>query len=551
MTRHSPLPVLPVFATLALACVGTAIWHLAAGLRTVGEGNARRHNVVLISIDSLRQDHLGAYGRTPEFAPDLAVSPNLDRLTQRGTTFEDAWTTSSWTLPAHAALMTGQSDRSHGVEDDGFALHPDQGTLAEQFSAAGYRTAGIFSGPYLSSRYGFDQGFDSYSSAMMSVEQLTAHLRGVSAERVARGLPPLSAREVEYLRDRVTHWDVTSPRLHELAVRFLEAESEQPFFLFLHYFDTHYDYLPDEAEPGLAAKFDPDYGGHFEPVDWHSDPAVRNPDPPYERRLSERDLAHARAMYDAEIHWVDRHVGMLLEVLKQQGLAEDTIVCVLSDHGDEFFDHGGIAHRSTLFPELTRIPLILAGPGIEACRVREQVQIIDVPQTLLDAAGVRATTEDWYPEGRSLTAALEGRSLPQRSSLHRILSGRMVLESWRDEQFAVLRQLVPGHPSEGLLHFEPFLKDGEPLYLVYDRREDPAETAPLPASDPRYARALAGYAARFQLSEEFAAGLPSGCRLAPPLTPTEREKLEQLGYVSDEAADPAASQLRFAPFPAP
>ena len=128
-------------------------------LTACGQEPAGKFNVVLISIDSLRADRTGPYGHRPEFAPALDVTPNLDRLAQSGTVFEDAWSSSSWTLASHMALMTGLTDRGHEVEFDDFALDPLRATLAEQFRAAGYATGGYFSGSFLEPQYGFGRGF--------------------------------------------------------------------------------------------------------------------------------------------------------------------------------------------------------------------------------------------------------------------------------------------------------------------------------------------------------------------------------------------------------
>ncbi|MCH2111892.1 MAG: sulfatase, partial [Planctomycetes bacterium] len=348
-------------------------------------------HVVIISIDSIVRDRLGYYGHTPQYAPELEVSPHLDSFATQSAVFDNAWSTTSWTLPAHAALLTGLSDRNHGVEADHFALDPLRTTLGEQFKSAGYTTAGFFTGPYLDPKYGFAKGFDIWDSAMMSPEELARHLDDWMERRARAGMPEPSQEEIRGIRDRVSHWDITSPRVNKGAMDFIEEHKEgDPFLLMLHYFDAHYDYLPDSLEKGLGQRFDPGYVGNMRGENWYFNPAVRAQEPPFERRISERDLGHILALYDAEIHWVDRHIGAVLKSLKDNGLWENTIVAIVADHGDEFFEHGMLGHRSTLFPELTSIPLLIRIPGQfeDGQRIQGLARIFDVGPTLLDYAGL-------------------------------------------------------------------------------------------------------------------------------------------------------------------
>lgn len=549
------------------AALPSAFLLLAAAAGCGGErprGPAEPLNVILISIDSLRADRLGCYGHRPEFAPEIPVSPQLDALAAEGAVFDAAWSTTSWTLPAHMALLTGLSDRVHGVVNDEYALHPQRRSVAQEFQDAGYATAGFYSGPYLDPRYGFGRGFARYESALLPFEQAPAEKRAeIVAELRRLGAEPTPKN----VTDRWSHWDVTSPRVSAGGIEFLEQSRDRPFFLFLHYFDAHYDYIPDAAEAGLGARFDPEYRGTMDGARWYFNPAVID-QASGERRIGERDLRHVMALYDAEIHWVDRHIGALLQRLKDLGLYERTIVCVTADHGDEFFEHGGIGHRSTLYQELTRIPLILRIPGgtPPGRRVPELVRIYDLAPTLLDYAlgGTLAETC-----GASLRPYLEGDAAPPRALQQRIFGfhrGRVnIREGYRDPRFAVLRQLTidPETSTEALAHFtqrtwtaqqQPALA-GRPRYDVFDRSEERAELHALAPADPRYRQALTGACRLFQELEARAARLPHPA-FAPPPTAEDQAVLAQLGYADDPSASevpprPPLAERHVGPFPPP
>ncbi len=546
------------------ACwAGLSLLAAACGQEATG-----RYNVVLISIDSLRADHTGPYGHRPEFAPDAAVTPNLDRLAADGAVFEDAWTSSSWTLPAHMALMTGLTDRAHGVEHDAFALDPLRTTLAEAFHADGYVTGGAYSGPFLEPKYGFDRGFDEYRSGMLQPEEFAQMVAQKNAQRARDGLPPLKPEDVKGMRDRISHWDLTSPRVNAFARDFLDRHAGQRFFLFLHYFDAHYDYLPDRGDAATARAFDPGYTGSFHGEDWFFDAQKRvlswpTPQQPVAQRLiNERDLHHAEALYDAEIHWVDRHVGEVLAQIEALGLKEDTIVIVTADHGDEFFDHGSIGHRSTLYRELCHIPLVIRVPGGQSGqRVPGLVRIYDLAPSLLDWCGLPPLAE---AQGRSVRPFLDGAAADGRTSLHRIyarfnrdLFGRHnVREAFRNERFSVVRHLEPLDQlatPEGL----PFGPFPDPRFgrdfLVFDRREDPQEVRPLPATDPRWREAVDAFCAAWTVNEREAAALPASpaaARQSAAASADEQAALAALGYVQGE--QPAGERHPpLLPFPSP
>ena len=521
-------------------------------------------NVVLVSIDSVRRDHLGIYGHRPRYAPEVAISPNIDALAQEGVVFDDAFTTTSWTLPAHMSLMTGRSDLAHGVLTDRFHLDPQHRTLAQEFAAAGYATAGYYSGPYLSGKYGFNAGFENYESGMISSGDFRNMVIDDNAKRKAQGREPMDEQMIAQLRDRMSHWDITSPKINELAEGFIDQSSDDPFFLFVHYFDAHYDHIPQSINPRLAQLFDPSYSGDFDGSNWYFDSRVMDLSPPYARHISERDLNHVIANYDAEINWVDHHIGKLIEKLKEKGVWDNTIIMVIADHGDEFFEHGSIGHRSTLLAEQVRIPMVLRAPNMPAAgsRISNLSRIYDVAPTLLDLA-----TNKSLPgaEGESLSADINGDTI-DRSAFQNIFSGATrrsrslnIRDGWRNSRFTVLRSFRydQANSNDELTVVTPLPRSStnNSPYLVFDRTRDPRETSPLVPNDPRYAEALKLYTIAFDKYQQYLDKVKHSATadcLIDSLSAEEDAVLGSLGYATatiDDANEFDVMAIRLADLP--
>jgi len=530
-------------------------------------------NVVLISMDSVRQDHVGAYGHRPEFAPDIQVTPHLDALAQEGVVFDEAWATTSWTLPSHMTILTGLSDATHGVVHDFVRLDPLRHTLAEQFSAAGYATAGFYSGPYLDQKYGFEKGFDYYASGMMPDGEREAWMQARSLElaaaKRANGQPDaITPADISGLRDRLSHEDITSPRINEQGLTFLDTHGDEPFFLFLHYFDAHYDHIPDKAEPGLGERFDPSYAGNFPPDRWYFNPAVRTIDQRTGRptqQIGDRDLRHIMAMYDAEIHWVDRHIGEIVQKLKDLGVYDNTIIAVISDHGDEFFEHGNIGHRTTLFAEVLKIPFILRVPdeARAGARVEELVRTYDLAPSLLDYAGLGEMPEAEGQSVRSFVDALDSDAAQLAALGHLTQLGRVngnmwraqTQEVWRDDRFTLLRIMgTPAPFAEGSTEPVTFRQSALPngmSYMFFDRENDPFERQPLTRSHPEYKAAIQRFMTTVRAQRAHRGSLPQSAwesRYPQPMTQEELTTLIALGYLPANTKIEDAQTTRVAPF---
>jgi arylsulfatase A-like enzyme len=333
---------------------------------------AAGYNVVLISIDSLRADHLGAYG----YARD--TSPTMDGLAKEGVLFRNSSSTSSWTLPAHMSLLTGRSLLGHGVVSDDRSLPASVGTVAESFQKGGYETHAIVSAPYVHSRYGFAKGFDDYDD-----------------------------RTIYFETNEDSYRSVTAPRLIEAANAYVGQKRDRPFFLFLHFWDVHYDYAPGAPYDRM---FDPDYAGKVDGNNFYFDPAIR-------AGMDQRDLDHLLALYDGEIRLVDDHIAKLRAELARLGLADRTIFAIVADHGDEFFEHGNKGHHRTLYDEVIRTPFVLHVPGLQprSAVVTDEVSLPDVGPTLLGLAGLARLDG---AEGRDFSGLYSGAPLPPPGTVH-------------------------------------------------------------------------------------------------------------------------------------
>ncbi len=370
-------------------------------------------NVVLITLDSVRADVLGAYGDDPRFT-ERSSSPRLDRLAAEGLLVEQAYSSSSWTLPSHVSIFTGQPDLVHAVEQDGHEIHPSLPLLSETLQRAGYRTAGFYSGPYLDKAFGFARGFDTYEAcygddlrwAMEDLRRAQAQLEPTQGSKGQRLDALTSYAAAQQRVELASHRDRSSKHVADALIDQLDkhAKSARPFFLFGHFFDPHYDYAPPEE---FRKAFDPDYAGEGIERDFIRNPAIATfHEGGRTRVIDERGLQHLWAMYEAEVAWTDSQIGRVLDRLDELGLVENTLVIVTADHGDEFFEHGSIGHRSTLHDELVHVPLIVrwARDFAPGSRLEMPLSLIEIAPTILRAVGLHPGAS----LGSGLQSVIEG-----------------------------------------------------------------------------------------------------------------------------------------------
>jgi arylsulfatase A-like enzyme len=307
----------------------------------------RAKGVILVSIDTLRRDHVGAYGYAKP------TTPRLDALARAGILCEDAVSTSSWTLPAHLSMLTSADPGAHGGTDMSHGYNRRVPTLPSLLRKAGFATQAVTSHLYVSAVYGVDDGFD--------------HLD--------------------------FHQDRRAAEVADRAIEILDRVGDRPFFLFLHLYDPHWHYDPPAAQRRL---FEKPYAGALTGL-WQ-DFSKRN-----RSNTSAADLEHLLALYDGEIRYTDDEVGRILDHMKARGLDRGTLVVVTSDHGEEFLEHGSWEHQKTLYEEVIRVPLVVSGPGVAPRKEPAQASLLDVMPTILAWAGVPAPP---VQQGKNLLAPL-------------------------------------------------------------------------------------------------------------------------------------------------
>lgn len=428
-------------------------------------------NLILISIDTLRPDRLGAYGY------DRDTSPNTDRLAREGVLFRQAISPSSWTLPAHASLFTGLLPHRHGAVRFGFStpLPQEVDTLAELLWDAGYDTAGFADGGFVTLELGFDQGFDVYGDP---------------------GLANRGKRRFTEIVAKAEDW--------------LAAGRPLPFFLFLHTYEVHLPYQPPPpydtmfAAPGYTGLFaggmsDAQFAAMLKSDDWIPNAA----------------LPQLEALYDGGIRSMDAALGELLALLDRQGLTDSTCVVLTSDHGEEFREHGSLFHRQAkLYEENVRIPLIVRCPGrVPAGRVVEQpVSLIDLMPTLLELAGAPVPAG---LDAHSLLPALTGAAPPADRPIVSECDGSAALST------GVVRALRVGNDKL----IESSVPVHSPLEL-FDLAADPGEQRDLHAGRPD---AVADLRAALAVAVVGTRGTPAEAGEAT-LDEAAREHLRALGY---------------------
>lgn len=306
-------------------------------------------NVILITISTLRADHVSCLGYKRD------TTPNLDAFARENVLFRNAFATSSWMMPAHGSIFTSLYPSIHGATHIDKKLANEHYTLAEILKDNGYYCVGFCCNPRLDEEHGFAQGFDFYDDYSVSV--------------ILHSLVLGNEEDFDINRHR------TNALINDVAIGWLQNNTHKPFFMFIHYYDNHWDYLPPSPYREL---YDPDYNGPINGTNVAREPLFSNPP-------NERDIQHMIALYDGEVKQTDKDLGEVLQVLKDKSLLDNSIVIILGDHGEQFYEHGHTSHHG-IYEELIHIPLAVSIPGSKAkgkiidCLVSH----VDIMPTILD-----------------------------------------------------------------------------------------------------------------------------------------------------------------------
>lgn len=331
---------------------------------------AARH-LVLVTIDTLRADHVGAYGYP------RATTPRLDALAARGVRFDAAYSQAISTPPSHASILTGLNPPRHGLRDlHGGRLPESVETLAERLSGEGFATAAFVSALPLRSEHGLDQGFDVYDESFRQTKR--------PVERAANAT-----------NAQVSAW---------LAQRAERGPEEERVFLWVHYFDPHWPYFAPREQRAVFGEGERRRGDVIQPMDGNrGGPRV----------YADHHVERMSNLYDAEIRYTDQAVGALLDELQGAGLLHDAVVVVAADHGELLGEHFYFFGHWGVYEETARVPLLLVHPaGAFAGRVVDTaVGTVDIAPTALRWLGLSPPGE---ADGRDLTPLLEGAAWPAR-----------------------------------------------------------------------------------------------------------------------------------------
>lgn len=464
-----------------------------------------RPNVILVTIDTLRADHVSAYGY------GRPTTPNLDRIAREGVLFENVYATANSTNPSHVSIFTGTWVSTHRVSNTPAALAPGTvPTLAARLHDHGYRTGAVVSAVHLNAASsGLGPGFDEYIDTPRNSTE-----RGAQ-ESVA------------------------------LARAWVGEHAGQPFFLWLHLFDAHALYNPP---PPFDSRFAARPSARLDVILQRltrEEFFARTPVPGAEREklrglfaapyldsiifngigLTAEEVEYLVALYDGEIAYADAQLGRLFADLDRLKIAGDTLLVLTADHGEALGEHGVYSDHRTLYEEILRVPLILRWPGRLAAgrRVSDIARTVDIAPTVLEVAGLPG---DPVIEGRSLTRLLEGKEeggpRPAYAELNHFFAGTVTNHPWKlliprmqrvDEivpsaaQRARIVQLLPHAPA------------------LFDLRRVPREAASVAAEHPELVDRLG------RQREELANRAPlTPARVAPTVDPDTRERLRALGY---------------------
>ena len=411
-------------------------------------------NVLLITFDTTRADRIGAYGN------ERIQTPALDDLAASGIRFEHAMASVPITAPSHSTIMTGRYPLAHGVRDNGlFILGEDNQTLAELLRDHGYATAGAVGAYPVISRFGFSQGFNLFD------DNLTGHLEDYLGERGPKQRMFFDERRAAQVNEAVMPW--------------LAAHKNDPFFLWVHYFDPH--------QP-------------FEPP------------PPY-------DQLYADDLYNGEIAYSDSRIGHLLDYLDELGVLDNTLVVMTADHGEGLGEHNEVTHAMLAYDTTLRVPLIIRPPGGVVPRVVDtRVGTVDIFPTVLDMLGLEIPE---HVQGQSLRPLWSGseaageKPVPDRQIYAENLSPRLS-HGWGE-----LRVLYEGDYK--YIH--------GPRPELYDVGADPEELENLIHLQPEKAKAL------MEQLEFFIFDHAQGVSSTQSVDAEVIERLQSLGYLQGGAKD--------------
>ncbi len=424
------------------------IFSLTYGSNLTAEGKTTSPknslNILLITLDTLRPDHLGCYGYKS------IKTPNIDKLAKNGVLFSNAYSPAPITLPSHASIMTGQYPIRHGVHDNGiFVLTDSAVTLAEILKEQGYNTGAILASYVLAAQFGLKQGFDYYNDHFNHHE----------------GRAP---KAIESYRK--------GKEVTELAQKWLQKNYEDPFFLWVHFFDPHSPYDP--------------------PAPFNSQ---------YENRP-----------YDGEIAYLDQCLGKLFEKMQTLHLQDNTLIILVGDHGEGLWEHQEQTHGLFIYDTTIKVPLIFNYPTSiqKGAKVNSLVNTIDIMPTILETSGIKLKKITY--QGISLVPLLTGKKKDRGRNLYCATRYPELNFNWA--------------PLEGIITPDGWKYIEAPKPEVYNLTKDPQEKSNLYSKNPKKTKSLQNKLLRLKKDISLKSNQQGDAKQIA-LSPETRERLRSLGYI--------------------
>ncbi len=465
-------------------------------------GDDQRPNVIIISIDTLRKDHLPCYGY------EGCQTPNIDQFSEKCVVFENCIAPAPHTVPSMASMLTGFYPTAHGCRfEPSIPINDEVTTLSEILQHSGYHTESYTANPLLSPERGFSRGFDYYEDFFF-----TKDLRYLLPKRVHE-----VAEDVLIfvgVEDRIGFLDTTEWLRSKAAARLAKLKKYSPFFAWFHFLDPHFpffppkNYIPAEAEDRERIE-----SIKYELFDLEDDYS-NNKDQVWE----------IVKLYDGEIQYLDYALGDLFEIMEEEGILENTIIVFTADHGEEFWEHDEFGHGHCLYPEVIRIPLFIYLPPSMGCisgRISGYVSLVDVAPIILECLGLPQT---YGMQGSSLAPLIE--SL-RNGSYENDFEGvsRSVFS-----EFIIYPKHRPEKKGAYLDNYHLIYNLMSQEIELYDLSSDPTELVDISTEDE---------AAKEKLYSELMEWYEANQKIAEQLSPQkeiemseeEKEMLRGLGYI--------------------
>jgi arylsulfatase A-like enzyme len=471
-----------------------AFWGAPAVRQRVAETKAPQV-VILVQGDTLRTDHLDAYGY------ERATAPTLTRLAHEGALFRRAFSQTGWTKASAPSVLTSLYPSTHGVHKFGDRLPSSATTIAEAYRQAGYATASFSSVVFTGAFSNLHQGFEEVHEV-----ESTAGRAGPEGGKTAR----------EYV-DRATEW--------------LEAHRDVPSFVFLHFMDPHSPYVPNRPYDSTWA--DPTKRGEYVRQQKALKEFIASPNMALRAMATREELTRAgldpewfirysKDWYDGSILGMDRELSRLMERVEGLGLRDRTVFAFYADHGEEFHEHGEMFHGQSVYGEMIHVPLVVWAPGRvpAGTDVQETVELIDVMPTLLDLSGLDRPRS---MQGASLRPLLgAGGWTPRPAFAEKQPNGgsdaRAAAEIYAmvDGRWKLIHNAVRG--------------EGRPEFELFDAEADPLDQHDVAALNPDVVARLTRSLDAWQRGARAARLRPDG-ETAKDMSAEQLEHLRSLGYV--------------------